>query len=122
MSDGRPKQHSGQQQTDGTLHGPPPQLRHHLRVQAMHMTTDRNRRHAIFWWHILRHSQPTVWGKAQQVVDIDAVGRVEIVMRAAGRTAGRRHVEGARIAAAENGGGFWGIEEAATVVTILGRA
>ncbi|MGE0254260.1 MAG: thiolase family protein [Alphaproteobacteria bacterium] len=35
--------------------------------------------------------------------------------------AGRRQVEGARIAAAENGGGFWGIEEAATVVTILGR-
>ena len=28
----------------------------------------------------------------------------------------------ARFAAAENGGGFYGLEEAATVVTILGRA
>ena len=35
--------------------------------------------------------------------------------------AGKRQVEGARIAAAENGGGFFGIEEAATVVTVLGR-
>jgi hypothetical protein len=30
-------------------------------------------------------------------------------------------VEGARIAVAENGGGFHGVEEAAAVVTILGR-
>lgn len=36
--------------------------------------------------------------------------------------AGRRQVEGARIAAAENGGGFFQVEEAATVVTVLGRA
>ena len=36
--------------------------------------------------------------------------------------AGARQVEGARIAAAENGGGFLGVEEAATVVTILERA
>ncbi|HCB37811.1 MAG TPA: thiolase [Acidimicrobiaceae bacterium] len=36
--------------------------------------------------------------------------------------AGDRQVEGARIAAAENGGGFLGVEEAATVVTILERA
>jgi acetyl-CoA acetyltransferase len=36
--------------------------------------------------------------------------------------AGSRQVEGARIAAAENGGGFLGVEEAATVVTILERA
>lgn len=43
-------------------------------------------------------------------------------MRATGHTAGRRQVEDARISAAENGGGFWGIEEAATVVTILGRS
>ena len=34
--------------------------------------------------------------------------------------AGARQVEGARIAVAENGGGFLGVEEAATVVTILG--
>jgi acetyl-CoA acetyltransferase len=36
--------------------------------------------------------------------------------------AGPRQVEGARIAVAENGGGFLGVEEAATVVTILERA
>ena len=36
--------------------------------------------------------------------------------------AAARQVEGARIAAAENGGGFLGVEEAATVVTILERA
>lgn len=36
--------------------------------------------------------------------------------------AGPRQVESPRYAIAENGGGFWGVEEAATVVTILGRA
>jgi acetyl-CoA acyltransferase len=35
--------------------------------------------------------------------------------------AGARQVEGARVAIAENGGGFIGVEEAAAVVTILGR-
>ena len=34
--------------------------------------------------------------------------------------AGRRQVDGARFAIAENGGGFHGVEEAAAVVTILG--
>jgi acetyl-CoA acetyltransferase len=36
--------------------------------------------------------------------------------------AGKRQVENPRYAVAENGGGFWGSEEAATVVTVLGRA
>ncbi len=36
--------------------------------------------------------------------------------------AGARQVEGARFAIAENGGGFYGIEEATACVTILGRA
>ncbi|GAA0628917.1 thiolase family protein [Brevundimonas kwangchunensis] len=35
--------------------------------------------------------------------------------------AGKRQVEGARIAVAENGGGFLDVEEAATVVTVLER-
>ncbi len=35
--------------------------------------------------------------------------------------AGSRQVAAARIAIAENGGGFLGVEEAATVVTILER-
>ena len=35
--------------------------------------------------------------------------------------AGPRQVEGARLAVAENGGGFLGVEEAATVVTVLER-
>ncbi len=55
---------------------------------------------------------------------IGATGAIqihELVMQLRGE-AGPRQVEGARFAAAENGGGFFGIEEAATVVTILGRA
>jgi acetyl-CoA acetyltransferase len=35
--------------------------------------------------------------------------------------AGKRQVEEPRFAIAENGGGFWGVEEAATTVTILER-
>lgn len=35
--------------------------------------------------------------------------------------AGARQVEGARVALAENGGGFWGVEEASTTVTVLVR-
>lgn len=35
--------------------------------------------------------------------------------------AGPRQIEGARVAVAENGGGFLGVEEAATVVTVLER-
>ena len=45
----------------------------------------------------------------------------ELVMQLRGE-AGPRQVANARFAAAENGGGFFGVEEAATVVTILGRA
>lgn len=42
----------------------------------------------------------------------------ELVTQLRGR-AGARQVEGARIAVAENGGGFHGVEEAAVVVTVL---
>jgi acetyl-CoA acetyltransferase len=55
---------------------------------------------------------------------IGATGAIqihELVMQLRGE-AGKRQVAGARFAAAENGGGFFGVEEAATVVTILGRA
>jgi acetyl-CoA acyltransferase len=45
----------------------------------------------------------------------------ELVQQMRG-TAGARQVEGARLAVAENGGGFIGVEEAAAVVTILGQA
>ncbi len=54
---------------------------------------------------------------------IGATGAIqihELVTQLRGE-AGKRQVDGARIAAAENGGGFYGIEEAATVVTVLGR-
>ena len=44
----------------------------------------------------------------------------ELVQQLRGR-AGARQVEGARFAVAENGGGFHGVEEAAAVVTVLGR-
>lgn len=43
----------------------------------------------------------------------------ELVLQLRGR-AGKRQVEGARFAVAENGGGFHGIEEAAACITILG--
>jgi acetyl-CoA acetyltransferase len=55
---------------------------------------------------------------------IGATGAIqihELVMQLRAE-AGARQVSGARFAAAENGGGFFGVEEAATVVTILGRA
>lgn len=55
---------------------------------------------------------------------IGATGAIqihELVTQLRGE-AGQRQVEGARFAVAENGGGFFGTEEAATVVTILGRA
>lgn len=45
---------------------------------------------------------------------------VELVTQLRGE-AGPRQVEGARLAVAENGGGFHGYEEAATTVTILAR-
>jgi acetyl-CoA acyltransferase len=45
----------------------------------------------------------------------------ELVQQLRG-TAGARQVDGARLAVAENGGGFIGVEEAAAVVTILGEA
>jgi acetyl-CoA acetyltransferase len=54
---------------------------------------------------------------------IGATGAIqihELVTQLRGE-AGARQVEGARHAVAENGGGFWGVEEAATVVTVLGR-
>jgi acetyl-CoA acyltransferase len=35
---------------------------------------------------------------------------------------GQRQVEGARIAAAQNGGGLWGYEEAVCAITILGKS
>jgi len=55
---------------------------------------------------------------------IGATGAIqlhELVMQLRGE-AGCRQVENARFAVAENGGGFFGVEEAATVVTILSRA
>jgi acetyl-CoA acetyltransferase len=55
---------------------------------------------------------------------IGATGAIqihELVMQLRGE-ASARQVDGARFAVAENGGGFFGVEEAATVVTILGRA
>lgn len=45
----------------------------------------------------------------------------ELTVQLRGEAGGRR-VENARIAVAENGGGFLGVEEAATVVTVLERA
>ena len=54
---------------------------------------------------------------------IGATGAIqlhELVMQLRGE-AGARQVEGARVAAAENGGGFYDGEEAIAAVTILGR-
>ncbi|MCG8381627.1 MAG: thiolase family protein [Gammaproteobacteria bacterium] len=44
----------------------------------------------------------------------------EMVLQLRGE-AGERQVEGTQFAIAENGGGFYGIEEAAAVITILGK-
>ena len=44
----------------------------------------------------------------------------ELVQQLRGE-AGQRQVERARVAVAENGGGLWGIEEAACVVSVLSR-
>jgi acetyl-CoA acetyltransferase len=44
----------------------------------------------------------------------------EIVAQLRGE-AGARQVAGARVGIVENGGGFWGVEEAATAITILAR-
>jgi hypothetical protein len=44
----------------------------------------------------------------------------EIVTQLRGE-AGARQVADARVGIVENGGGFWGVEEAATAITILGR-
>ncbi len=44
----------------------------------------------------------------------------EMVLQLRGE-AGERQVEGAQFAIAENGGGFYGLEEAAAVITILGK-
>ncbi len=54
-------------------------------------------------------------------VGATGIGQIhELVTQLRGE-AGRRQVEGARIAIAENGGGLQGIEEAVACVTILGR-
>lgn len=55
-------------------------------------------------------------------VGATGVGQLYELIRHLRGEAGPRQVENARIAAAENGGGFLGVEEAATVVTILERA
>ena len=49
-----------------------------------------------------------------------AIQIVELVTQLRGE-AGKRQVANARLAAAENGGGFYDGEEAVTAVTILGR-
>ena len=55
------------------------------------------------------------------VVGATGVGQiVELVTQLRGE-AGKRQVEGARIALAENGGGFLGTEEAAMSIHILGK-
>jgi acetyl-CoA acetyltransferase len=58
--------------------------------------------------------------KGHPIAATGAIQIHELVTQLRGE-AGPRQVQGARFAAAENGGGFWGLEEAATVVTLLGR-
>jgi acetyl-CoA acetyltransferase len=56
--------------------------------------------------------------KGHPIAATGAIQLVELVMQLRGE-AGARQVAGARIAAASNGGGFWGGEEAVAAVTIL---
>ncbi|HSV80015.1 MAG TPA: thiolase family protein [Ramlibacter sp.] len=58
--------------------------------------------------------------KGHPIAATGAIQIHELVTQLRGE-AGARQVQGARFAAAENGGGFYGSEEAATVVTLLGR-
>jgi acetyl-CoA acetyltransferase len=58
--------------------------------------------------------------KGHPIAATGAIQIHELVTQLRGE-AGARQVQGARFAAAENGGGFYGTEEAATVVTLLGR-
>lgn len=58
--------------------------------------------------------------KGHPIAATGAIQLHELVMQLRGE-AGARQVPAARFAVAENGGGFFGVEEAATVVTILGR-
>lgn len=55
-------------------------------------------------------------------VGATGIGQLHELVQHLRGEAGPRQVEDARIAVAENGGGFLGVEEAATVVTILERA
>lgn len=59
--------------------------------------------------------------KGHPIAATGALQIVELVTQLRGE-AGRRQVAGAQIAAASNGGGFWGGEEAVAAVTILGRS
>jgi acetyl-CoA acyltransferase len=59
--------------------------------------------------------------KGHPVGATGAIQICELVTQLRGE-AGARQVRRALIGVAENGGGFYGIEEAATVVTVLGRA
>ena len=55
-------------------------------------------------------------------VGATGIGQIyELVQHLRGE-AGERQIDGARIGVAENGGGFLGVEEAATVVTVVERA
>jgi acetyl-CoA acyltransferase len=58
--------------------------------------------------------------KGHPIAATGAIQIHELVTQLRGE-AGGRQVQGARLAVAENGGGFFGVEEAATVVTILER-
>lgn len=58
--------------------------------------------------------------KGHPIAATGAIQLHELVTQLRGE-AGARQVPNARIAAAENGGGFFGAEEAATVVTLLAR-
>jgi acetyl-CoA acetyltransferase len=58
--------------------------------------------------------------KGHPIAATGAIQLVELVTQLRGE-AGARQVVGARVAAASNGGGFWGGEEAVAAVTILGK-
>jgi acetyl-CoA acetyltransferase len=62
-----------------------------------------------------------VWSPKGHPVGATGLAQIHELVTQLRWEAGKRQIEGARLALAENGGGLEGIEEAVACITILGR-